>query len=405
MSFYRKPTPLETLYILGTVTRHSPFINQFVVEGTGHLDAAKWQTAIERAAIANPTCRLKLKGIWGWRYWDDNGPLPKLSQIDNCQWDGMSSENADFFKWPLNPRRGPTAEVILLHGETPRVVFRTHHGITDGLGTLHWIKEVFRALRDEPQQSSRTYPNEYELTKSLKLPKYKFYMGNGIPGFVKTKRLSKRFCYWQRLKWDGDSFEIVAKFIIAMATLAKKKHQGRFLVRIPASLRRHSRDKLFNMTNCTGFIDLEVTDYDSVQSVQAKIIDSMLKKQDISCFAHPVHDYFKWMPKVFFHMFLMSLKKLHEKCRYLFSLGISNIGNVEREELSYPEFSATDAFVLPITFESLPVFSVILMTSNTINATIGIPAALCTQDELREFTKDFLKTFHKLQPSIQKVNS
>ena len=51
------------------------------------------------------------------------------------------------------PLRGdggtPLNEIVLLDGERPTVVFRTHHGVMDGQGLLIWAGGVFRALRGE----------------------------------------------------------------------------------------------------------------------------------------------------------------------------------------------------------------------------------------------------------------
>lgn len=396
MSVYRTLSPVEVLYLMCNTDRHSPFINQFIVEGTGLLDPQQWQQAIHKAALANSTIRLQLKGFWGWRYWDDQGPLPKLQVIDACDWDAMNSAGADFLNKPMDPRKNPVAEVILLNTNKPKIVFRTHHAITDGAGTLHWIEEIFRALRNEPLKGSVTAPTEWQLAQSMKIPKRVVKGGNSIPVLSENNNDVDLSYHWQRLKWHGNQSSIVAKIIIALATLAREQRQGRFFVRIPANVRRYSKQKEFNMTNCSGIIDLEVTEQDTVQTIQSKIMTAMLKKQDLSFFASPLPHLFKWLPKIAFPMPVGALKRLHKKGRYLFSANLSNVGRINLEKLCYQDFTATDGFATPIALENRPICSVITQTSDSINATIGTPSALATPEQLHDFCQTFAKLLDQL---------
>ena len=116
MSFYRKPSPLEITYAGPDTEETSPFVNQFFIEGEGELVIDDWRAAVEKVAAANKGSRLRLKGVWGWKYWDDQGPLASVEAIDT-DWDGSSSENAPILGRPIDIRKGPNAEIILMNSK------------------------------------------------------------------------------------------------------------------------------------------------------------------------------------------------------------------------------------------------------------------------------------------------
>ena len=80
----------ERLYIISNQIS-PPFSIQLIVEGNGEIDKEKLKFAILKASEANPGSRLKLKGHLGFSRWIDSGKTPPLREINNNNWDGMST--------------------------------------------------------------------------------------------------------------------------------------------------------------------------------------------------------------------------------------------------------------------------------------------------------------------------
>jgi len=127
---------------------HPPVANRFIFEGTGVPDPERWRRAVEIASAANPGSRLVLKGRLGGCRWVDSGVTPQVIEAPECE-QGVLPKEAPYLQKPLYPETGPTCDVVLVPGRPMRVIFRTHHGVMDGRGTLTWAEDVFRALRGE----------------------------------------------------------------------------------------------------------------------------------------------------------------------------------------------------------------------------------------------------------------
>ncbi len=48
-------------------------------------------------------------------------------------------------------REGPTCEVVIVHGNPLRLLFRSHHNVMDGRGTFVWMKDVLLNLTYFPE--------------------------------------------------------------------------------------------------------------------------------------------------------------------------------------------------------------------------------------------------------------
>jgi hypothetical protein len=134
-----------------------PVWTTIAVEGHGLIDAQKLRNAIKIASQANPGSRLVLRGNLAWSRWVDSGTSPLLTEIENSDWDGMSSDGLKSLLKTHDVYRGPTAEVLIFYGEPLRMIFRAHHAVMDGRGLITWIEDIFRALNgQEPLGSDYT---------------------------------------------------------------------------------------------------------------------------------------------------------------------------------------------------------------------------------------------------------
>lgn len=165
-NYIRKLSSTERVY-LTLADMYPPFANQYFWEGTGVLDPALWHAAVEQAAESNIGCRLALTGTLNRTRWVDSGNPPLVSEIDGSRWSGMSSDDAEFLTTPLSPWDGHGCQILLIHGDPLRVVFRTHHAVMDGRGTQTLAEDVFRALRGEPLIGSEGRTVEQDLARSF----------------------------------------------------------------------------------------------------------------------------------------------------------------------------------------------------------------------------------------------
>jgi len=234
MAYFRKVSPAEYVMLADSKPDYVPHINTFFVEGEGQLNLSDWKAAVEKVAHANPGCRLKLKRKGLMHYWDDEGEFPKVEKVDS-DWDGTSSVNAWFMGKPIDPRTDPTCEVILLNGTKPRILVRTHHAVTDGIGTFHFIEEIFRALRGEPLMPALDTRDAWDIAMAEPRPeKFKPLVGGCpplVPQAIEPNKLRGR---WVKLSYPCSRSKMVEKMALAVANLARQTHSAdsRVVVRL-----------------------------------------------------------------------------------------------------------------------------------------------------------------------------
>ncbi|VUD47144.1 hypothetical protein TDB9533_00966 [Thalassocella blandensis] len=394
MGFFRQLSPSESLYIAQDTEAFSPFVNQFIVEGKGKLDPEKWRQAVDIVSQKNPGLSLKLKGISGWRYWDKEGAAPEVLTIAS-DWDGICSEDAPDFSPSINPRRDPVASITLISGETSHIVFRTHHAITDGMGLLHWMKEVFRALRNETLIGAPGTKTETDL-----------------PADVMEKRtvtpIQWRDCLtiapisqtpeatgygWHRFHWEGSRYMILSKLLLALSQVAWDFHgEGKIAFRIPSDLRSYlDKEEPYSTANLAGVIDFEVTPSDTVKSIQMKM--GKIKKQygDLKLTPKWIK-LLNWMPSKILKFPTKKNAERHKTGRYCATANVSHLGHFEAETYSTDDFTATDIFAVPIALDSRS-FLTIFTTETGLSATVGMPKALGQNGIMKEVCE---KIVHKL---------
>ncbi len=385
MSFYRKPSPLEVTYFGYDTPNYSPMVNQFITEGRGSLDLERWRQAVAQVAEVNPGVRLKLKGRWGWRYWDDQGPPPKVERIES-DWDGSSSEGAPCLGAPMNLRKGPLSEVILIQGRYPKVLYRTHHGIMDGQGMLHFMAEIFRALRGEPLLGSRGTETDWDIAQRIEHPSRDIKEGDCIPVTPISSQPDERGCRYVRLHWQGKYSKLIPKLILASCNIAWETHgEGKILFRIPSDLRRYLDENApFSCANAIGAIDLEITPDDTVNSIQSRIIKALRAKKDLSVFPDNMKLAY-WLPSGVFVAKPKQLERLHQSGRYRMTGTISSLGELDVNDFSYDDFQTERIYGVPIPFENRPLFIGFCVNPEGLHASIGMPKALATHQQLMAF--------------------
>lgn len=377
MGFFRQLSPSESLYVAQDTEEFSPFVNQFIVEGQGKLDPEKWRKAVAEVDKKNPGLKLKLKGFSGWRYWDSDGLTPEIISID-AEWDGVCSEDAPPFSPSINPRRDPVATITLISGTSSHIVFRTHHAITDGMGLLHWMKEVFRALRGEPLLGSPGTKTEVDLPQSImeKRTVAPIQWRDCLTIAPKSEAPETTGYGWHRFHWEGSRYMILSKLLLALSQVAWEFHgEGKIAFRIPSDLRGYfDKDEPYSTANLAGVIDFEVTPKDTVKSIQMKM--GKIKKQygDLKLTPKWIK-LLNWMPGKILKFPTNKNSERHKTGLYCATANVSHLGHFEAETFSTDEFTATDVFAVPIALDSRS-FLTIFTTDNGLSATVGMPKAI-----------------------------
>lgn len=386
MSFYRRPSPLEITYLGSDRPDYSPCVVEYLIDGIGELDVAQLQEALRVASLANPGVHMRLKGFWGWRYWDDNGPLPRLKVVES-DWDGMNSENAPFLGGPIDVRNGPIGEVILVNGPKVKVlVFRLHHSASDGQGIMHWSADVFRVLRGESPQGSKATTTDWDVAQAQAHPEREIVEGQSIPMAPVSQQPTLRRNHWVRLRWQGNYQRMVPKLVLATARVAWQINgdQGRVLVRVPSNLRRLlPADADESLANLIGAIDLEITPASTVQTIRDAIQDAKQRRVDLAVF-DPRMKWIPWVPSRWFWPTEKQSTMTHERGTYRMTGTVSFLGRVNLDDYSCPGFTAQGTTILPIAFETRPFFLIGTITQHGLDTALGVPRALADLPQLAD---------------------
>jgi len=402
MSVYRKPSPLELTYLAQDTAEKSPFVNQYVVEGCGPLTLAELASAVNAAAKAVPEARLRLRGHWKFRRWHDNGPLPAVRETDAHGWDGMSGENAPWLGQPMNPRTGPVCEVVLLHGDPQRILFRTHHACMDGAGTIFFIRQVFNALRGTPVQSPTCKDTEWDVARRLEDVPRQVTLGGCTTPWKATPPAWEAGCHWRRFLYPGRPNAMGGKVLAVINALAEEASASRVVIRMPADLRRYLDDGQFTASNCSAALDMDITGEHSPKKLQQMIISSMRQQQDLASIV-PAARHLHWFPLRMLRANDALKAKLHAEGKYNYSATVTNLGKLDPEQFSAPSFRCTGLFGVPIALELTPLTVAFIQYEAHTAIHVSIPAALGTAQDLERLCKRISDTLGHVEEPRPRV--
>lgn len=422
MTKVRSLSPLECTYLAGDRAGRSSMVNQYVIEGIGSLSVLEWKTAIELAADANPGIRLKLKGKWGWRYWDDQGREPRV-KVYSSSWSGENSSGAEFDGQELDCINGLGAEIHLLEGAFPKIIFRSHHALMDGNATLFWIQEVFRALRGEALRGSVATLNEMDIVKAHEQPEPKHFSGpwgaiflsaginKGDSDCSSSEEYSEKHseehseewknevgddnCIWQNMILKNEIDRVLPKTIYFFARRVRALHgeHVKTVFRVPSNLRRLlSEEEKYQLGNLVAAIDFEVIPEMEVKDIYKNLLTDLKKKQDLSVFPKNIW-LTKWLPKRFFRRSPVQLHKLQQQGLCDITAIITHVGKVSLSEFSYENFKATNLYALPLPLPGVSISCVFLAHDNGLSLTMSAPATFVSHEKLKAFAAEMKAAF------------
>jgi len=256
MTYSRQLSSTERAYVVYNECC-PPFLNQLFWEGTGYFDLPKWREAVRIASGANPGSRVVVKGITAFARLVDTGKTPPVIEVDGSHWDGLGPEGAPAkLSETLNPFEGPTSEVVLIHGNPLRVVFRTMHATMDGRGTVTWVEDIFRGLRGEAPLGSDSRITEFEIAATFqkqgrKGPVPEYIAPTGMP------QGDQPGVIWRRRRYPGRYHNVLGQVATLLAGKAWQYQDGKVRLAIPVDMRARV-EGLRSTGNLTNLIYVEI---------------------------------------------------------------------------------------------------------------------------------------------------
>ncbi len=387
MAFRRPVSGVERLWLAGARLAR-PFVNQLVLESPeGNLHASDWETALSHVAETTPGLGLTLSGALGWARWTDRVP-PKVRVVDGRGWSGLDGGGAPFLTSDLDPRTGPTTELLVVEGSTPRLVLRTSHATMDGRGTWLVAERLFAAARGQvldPIPASLL--SDEELCAQLGVSPETSPISDCPPalGEVRDGQLATR---WVRRDVPRVSAQgLLARVCVLLAREVSSGDRGRVRIDIPVDLRRH-REMLQSTANLTGLIRLPVGRLLSERDAESAVSDALrssLSENEEARFCVMARR-MRWLP-----LGLMewggrrSAGQALSQGRFSTTATVSNLGRLDLTPLNAPGFTPTGAWFIPPGSPGLPLFLTLSGSSQGITLCGAAPLGLADGGRLEAF--------------------
>lgn len=370
-----RPLSIAARLWLAVGRNSPPCANQLTFEGTGTLDPVKWRVAVEKASAANPGTRLVLRGALGSCRWIDSGRPPRVREADASAWDGMGSDGAPFLMEGFNPRTGPNAEVLLMHGSPARVSFRSHHAIMDGRGATTWAEDVFRALRGEEPAGSEYTMIENDLLNlgagpaAQPLPHHNIAPTGAADG-------SDTAAVWRRKTIRGRIDSLLPKVILCAAREARRHADGPVRFGIPVDLRRR-RDGLRSTGNLTNAIYLDIGSEAGFDEIAGAITERLERRSDGEI---------TWEDSILRYVPIRLLERAialegarnRRSGGYRCSGFVSNLGKLEIGRFACGDFAPSTYYGVPVCAPIVPFSMTLSGTSSGMELLLAMPRCMAT---------------------------
>jgi hypothetical protein len=185
----------------------------------------------------------------------------------------------DSLRRPLDPRTGPTCEVLLSEQDPATVVFRASHAVMDARGVLAWSRDVFRALRGEPLAGAASELTDRALIRELAPSRRRRTPAptrhSPLPGTASTPGYR-----WQRRTLPGRHPGLMGR-ILAAFPADPSGESLRFMV--PVDQRRHLRTgHPASTANLTLPVFIDLAPGDRWQRVYEQLYAALDQQRDLA---------------------------------------------------------------------------------------------------------------------------
>lgn len=367
-----------------------------VLEGVGSPDPTAWQAALDQAAAANPGARLRLVGKRQNARWISDGLSPRLRIVDDCNWDGRGGEGADaLFAQDLDLEEGRAAELIVARA-TPtardmKLIFRVSHAAMDGVGTLHFMQETFRALRGEALLGSNATYTDTDLMREG--PPRSVFTDNKaqIGGMMGGVQGDERGGIWRRISIEGPQPNLLPRIVALLAEHARRHGDKTARIGIPANLRRHVSDLLTTM-NFTGmtYVDLPPDVVIDIDDIKARL--KVLRDGNADMNYRRIFELIRYLPFAWLDGMVSINDKNYRTPNLHETAVLTVLGSFKKALFSGGGFAAESMYCLP---QLENVFVAVAGLQGNYELCIGMPRVFASNgrmDELLDFMTRRLST-------------
>lgn len=363
--------------------RHVPRMVSVVLEGEGlDFDLDTWRSALGAAAEENPGSRLRLVGRWWKARWANDGQSPAIRVVEHSEWDGLSDIAADFVDAePLSLQDGRTSELILINS-SPRgrlIVFRFFHAVMDGRGALHFLRDLFRALRGDPLVGSNAGFSDIDLMRRLGPRRSKLEIAF-------TKRLTDPAegtdpgYRWRRVFLDVSGRNILARIAAVMAEYFHRGSRWPALISVPVDVRPRLPGLASTANFCNALL-IRLDRGDGEDVFRHKLAAMMEARMDL------YSPFLLGLLKLFtlsqLDVLLSGFKGEYRSRGAVETAMISNLGRLDSAEFSCGQFRLSRLFIVP-PFNS-QVYALLVGVDDRIELVLGMPAVLASRGRLNDF--------------------
>jgi hypothetical protein len=392
VSYYRRVSPGERAFHLARETDpYSRKYLQVVIEGRGELKLPQWQAAVTKAVEAHLGSHLVLKGHLGMTRWDSDGVWPTVREVFT-DWDGYDFNQPFLFPPPIDIRRDPLGEVLLLQGPIPMMLLRVHHAAMDGVGALFFLKDIFRILRSEAPLGSNSVSSEIDVWRTHNFGRRQIpsVPTDAITPFGPSDGTSSADPVWERRSIPGKARRIIPKMALILAQRTWQRFRGTFRIAMFVNLRRHLPAHEITLANCTSMIHVNVDPGDTEDSLRRKIFDQMRARTylDMSPYVSAVH----WIPARVFKPGGGAIRRQYERGTFRASVYITHIGSFSPELFSYDGFRACRMIPIPPSDATAPLSMAICEASDAVDIVANAPAAFAGNARLGGLMDDLQRT-------------
>jgi hypothetical protein len=387
--YSRRVSNNERFYL--AVERVTPgFCVELVVEASGEITESDLSAAVEEVARANPGCRLVLEeGRWLRERWVAKGPPPPVRSLAAAPGRAWRSEEdlPRGLQRPLPPQ-GPTCEVVVCPGAPFRLVFRAFHGVMDGGGLLYWVHEVFRALRGEPLQGSRSSMSDTDIVRALGGTRTRPWLPFAYRSATGRMPSIRPGVVWQRTTVSGQPFGLAAKASVGIARHARSNGVERVRVMVPVDL-RHDLRSLATTGNASYPIFVDVVPAQSWQTVHSKILRKLAGREalaigtDETCVGYAPSGLLALATRA--HLDGQWLAN-----RFQLTASVVHIPRLDAALLSAPALSCQTVYFIPAPSRVLPLAVAALSRGGETELTVSAPRSLADEQELGRLSRSIV---------------
>lgn len=350
--FARKVSALERYFL--AINEVYRFNAELVVEGEGEISLEQLQAAVAQASAANPGMRVRLRGVMGLSRWVDSGLTPEVREISAAEWEGYSSQGAEFLEERFRPLQGgQVAHVLLVRGDAAqgrpaRMVFRALHAAVDGKGLAHWTLDILRAMRGDALEGSHNTMTDIAFARSVARSKG-IVPQPSAPGAPMKSILplspdnGSPFRFeWRCTKFDRNISNPMPKILHFL----KGQAEGDILMTVPVDY-RSLRGAEAGTGNLTGYIHIPINGEDSPKSIMGKLSEGIKNHRDCSIGVLPFWR-LHWIPLWLISRFVRKNldQILYSENSSMPNGGISALGMTPEEDISFPGFRGMGAYGL-----------------------------------------------------------